>query len=89
MYEMDVEYVNEVLKAYYDELSGDEKLLYNSYIEKEKMLNISNYYLLLTRNFLDKSKVYRNPVNFDKDDHFLLLILDLNEDTLFSFEVIQ
>lgn len=89
MYEMDVEYVNEVLKAYYDELSGDEKLLYNSYIEKEKMLNISNYYLLLTRNFLDKSKVYRNPVNFDKDDHFLLLILNLNEDTLFSFEVIQ
>ena len=92
MYEMDVEYVNEVLKAYYDELSDDEKLLYNSYIEKEKMLDVSNYYLLLTRNYLDeldKSEVYRNPVNFDKDDHFLLLILDLNEDTLFSFEVIQ
>ena len=92
MYEMDVEYVDEVLKAYYDELSDDEKLLYNSYIEKEKMLDVSNYYLLLTRKYLDeldKSKVYRNPVNFDKDDHFLLLILDLNEDTLFSFEVIQ
>lgn len=89
MYEMNVEYVDEVLKAYYDELSDDEKLLYNSYIEKAKMLDVSNYYLLLTRNFLDKSKVYRNPVNFDKDDHFLLLILNLNEDTLFSFEVIQ
>ena len=56
------------------------------------MLDVSNYYLLLTRKYLDeldKSKVYRNPVNFNKDDHFLLLILDLNEDTLFSFEVIQ
>lgn len=53
------------------------------------MLDVSNYYLLLTINFLDKSKVYRNPANFDKNDHFLLLILDLNEDTLFSFEVIQ